>query len=447
MAVERVLILGAAGRDFHCFNTYFRNHPDYEVAAFTATQIPGIAGRRYPPALSGPRYPEGIPIYPEAQLETVIREHAVNQVVFAYSDVSHLTVMHLASRVLACGADFRLLGPEHTLLSSTRPVISVCAVRTGCGKGMVVRYLTRLLQERKMRPVVVRHPMPYGDLEKQAVQRFAALEDCDRHQCTVEEREEYEQHLRQGIVVYAGVDYERILRSAEQEADVILWDGGNNDWPFFRSDLEMVVLDPHRAGHELLYHPGETNFRRAQVLIVNKLDSAPIEGVQQVMNNIRQTNPQAIVVQARSAISVDSPDLIRGKRVLVIEDGPTLTHGEMGYGSGIIAARRHGATEIVDPRPYAQGSILDVFRQYPWVTNALPAMGYSAAQLHDLAATVAATPCDTIVIATPVDLGRLISLPVPFCRVRYDLEEMGEPRLAALVDQLLRERTAVCQNA
>jgi predicted GTPase len=288
-----------------------------------------------------------------------------------------------------------------------------------------------------MRPVVVRHPMPYGDLEKQAVQRFAALEDCDRHQCTVEEREEYEQHLRQGIVVYAGVDYERILRSAEQEADVILWDGGNNDWPFFRSDLEMVVLDPHRAGHELLYHPGETNFRRAQVLIVNKLDSAPIEGVQQVMNNIRQTNPQAAVVQARSAISVDFPDRIRGKRVLVIEDGPTLTHGEMGYGSGVIAARRHGAAEIVDPRPYAQGSVGDVFHQYPWVTNALPAMGYSAAQLHDLAATVAATPCDTIVIATPVDLGRLISLPVPFCRVRYDLEEMSEPRLATYVDRIL----------
>ncbi|MGE0682151.1 MAG: cyclic 2,3-diphosphoglycerate synthase [Candidatus Binatia bacterium] len=446
MSVERVLILGAAGRDFHCFNTYFRDHPNYEVAAFTATQIPGIAGRRYPPALSGPRYPEGIPIYPEAQLETVIRTHAINQVVFAYSDVSHLTVMHLASRVLACGADFRLLGPEHTLLSSTRPVISVCAVRTGCGKGMVVRHLTRLLQERTLRPVVIRHPMPYGDLEKQAIQRFAVVEDCDRQQCTVEEREEYEQHLRQGIVVYAGVDYERILRSAEQEADVILWDGGNNDWPFFRSDLEIVVLDPHRAGHELLYHPGETNFRRAQVLIINKLDSAPVEGVQQVMNNIRQTNPRAAVVQARSAISVDAPELIRGKRVLVIEDGPTLTHGEMGYGSGVIAARNHGATEIVDPRPYAQGSVVDIFRQYPWVTNALPAMGYSAAQLQDLAATVAATPCDTIVIATPVDLGRLIALSVPSCRVRYDLEEMSEPRLATLVDQFLHERPTVCRN-
>jgi len=437
MTTERVLILGAAGRDFHCFNTYFRNHPSYEVVAFTATQIPGIANRRYPSALSGPRYPDGIPIYPEEQLETLIRTQAINQAVLAYSDISHLTVMHLASRVLACGADFRLLGPNHTLLHSTRPVISVCAVRTGCGKGMVVRHLTRFLQERKIRPVVVRHPMPYGDLEQQAVQRLAALEDCDLHDCTVEEREEYEQHLRQGIVVYAGVDYERILRAVEQEAEVILWDGGNNDWPFFRSDLEIVVLDPHRAGHELLYHPGETNFRRAQVLIVNKLDSAPISGVQQVMDNIRQINPQAVVVQARSVISVDFPDLIRGKRVLVVEDGPTLTHGEMGYGSGIIAARQYGASEIVDPRAFARGSIADVFHRYPWVTNALPAMGYSADQLQDLANTVAATPCDSVVVATPVDLGRLISLPVPSCRVRYDLEEMGEPRLATLIDGIL----------
>jgi len=437
MTIERVLILGAAGRDFHCFNTYFRDHPAYQVVAFTATQIPGVANRRYPPALSGPRYPEGIPIYPETQLEALIRAHAINQVVFAYSDVSHLTVMHLASRALACGADFRLLGPEHTLLHSARPVISVCAVRTGCGKGMVVRSLTRLLQERKKRPVVVRHPMPYGDLEKQAVQRFATLEDCDRHHCTIEEREEYEQHLRQGIVVYAGVDYERILRSAEQEADIILWDGGNNDWPFFRANLEIVVLDPHRAGHEMLYHPGETNLRRAQALIVNKLDSAPVAGVQQVMDNIRQINPQATVIQARSAISVDYPDRIRGKRVLVIEDGPTLTHGEMGYGSGVIAARRYGATEIVDPRPYAQGSLVEVFLHSPWITNALPAMGYSADQLRDLAATIAATPCEAIILATPVDFGHLLSLPAPSCRVWYDLEEVGEPHLATLVDQLL----------
>lgn len=436
MTVERVLILGAAGRDFHCFNTYFRDNPDYEVVAFTAAQIPGIENRRYPSALSGARYPQGVPIYAEEQLESLIRNRRINQVVFAYSDVSHLTVMHLASRVLACGADFRLLGPDHTLLPSHRPVISVCAVRTGCGKGMVVRRLARLLQDRGLRPVVVRHPMPYGDLEKQAVQRFASVEDCDRASCTIEEREEYEQHIRQGIVVYAGVDYERILRSAEQEADVILWDGGNNDWPFFRSDLEIVVLDPHRAGHELQYHPGETNLRRAQVFIINKLDSAPAAGVQQVLDNIRQTNPQAAVIQANSVISVDRPELIRGKRVLVIEDGPTLTHGGMSYGSGVIAAQRHGAAELVDPRPYAKGSLVEVFHRYPWVTQALPAMGYSADQMQDLAATIAATPCDTVMIATPVNLSRLITLPVPYCRVEYELEELTEPHLSPLVDKI-----------
>lgn len=440
MAVERILILGAAGRDFHCFNTYFRDNPRYEVVAFTATQIPGIRDRRYPPVLSGSCYPEGIPIYPEDRLETLIRDQRINQVVFAYSDVSHLAVMHLASRVLAGGADFRLIGPEHTFLTATRPVISVCAVRTGCGKGMVVRRLASLLQARGPQPVVVRHPMPYGDLSRQAVQRFATVEDCDRYECTIEEREEYEQHLRAGVVVYAGVDYERILRAAEQEAEVILWDGGNNDWPFFRPDLEIVLLDPHRAGHEVLYHPGETNLRRAQVLIVNKLDSAPVVGVQQVMNNIARINPRATVIQARSAVSVDRPELIRGKRVLVIEDGPTLTHGEMGYGSGTIAARRYGGTEIVDPRPFAQGSLVETFRQYPWVTHALPAMGYSAAQLQDLAATIAAVECDTIVIATPVDLGHLIPLSRPSCRVRYELEEISHPDLSEIVESFLREK-------
>jgi predicted GTPase len=437
MAVERVLILGAAGRDFHCFNTYFRDNPHCQVVAFTAAQIPGIADRRYPPLLSGPRYPDGIPIYPEEQLETLIRSEHINQVVFAYSDVSHLTVMHLASRVLACGADFRLIGPEHSFLTSSRPVISVCAVRTGCGKGMVVRRLTHLLRAREVLPVVVRHPMPYGDLAKQAVQRFASLEDCDRYACTIEEREEYEQHIRAGVVVYAGVDYERILRAAEQEAEVILWDGGNNDWPFFRPDLEIVLLDPHRAGHELLYHPGETNLRRAQVLIVNKLDSAPVAGVQQVMSNIAQINPRATVIQARSVVSVDQPELIHGKRVLVIEDGPTLTHGEMGYGSGIIAAQRYGAAEIVDPRQGAQGSLAETLRQYPWITHALPAMGYSASQLQDLAATIAAIPCDTIVVATPVDLGHLIPLPSSYCRVRYELEEISRLDLAEVIERFL----------
>ncbi len=439
MTVERVLIMGAAGRDFHTFNTYFRDNPDYEVVAFTAAQIPGIADRRYPPALSGTRYPDGIPIHPEEQLESLIRREHIQQVIFAYSDVSHLAVMHLASRVLACGADFRLLGPTRTLLTSSCPVISVCAVRTGCGKGMVVRRLVTLLRERHLRPVVVRHPMPYGDLVKQAVQRFATLEDCDRHACTIEEREEYEQHIRTGVVVYAGVDYEQILRAAEQEADVILWDGGNNDWPFFRSDLEIVLLDPHRAGHETRYHPGETNVRRAQVLIVNKLDSAPVTGVQEVLRNIAQLNPTAIVIQARSAVSVDRPELIRGKRVLVIEDGPTLTHGEMGYGSGVIAAQRYGAAEIVDPRPFAQGSLVETFRHAPWIAQALPAMGYSPSQLRDLAATIAATPCDTVVVATPVDLSRLITLPCPVCRVSYELEEISHPELPEVVNRFIQE--------
>ncbi len=440
MTIERVLIMGAAGRDFHTFNTYFRDHPGYEVVAFTAAQIPGIAGRQYPPALSGTRYPRGVPIYPEEQLETLIDRDHIDQVIFAYSDVSHLAVMHLASRVLARGADFRLLGPAHTMLASSRPVISVCAVRTGCGKGMVVRRLISLVRHHGLRPVVVRHPMPYGDLEQQAVQRFATLEDCDRHACTLEEREEYEQHIRAGVVVYAGVDYERILRAAEAEADLILWDGGNNDWPFFRSDLEIVLLDPHRAGHEVRYHPGETNARRARVLIVNKLDSAPVAGIQEVLRHCAQLNPTATIIQARSAVAVDQPELIRGKRVLVIEDGPTLTHGEMGYGSGMIAAQRYGAAEIVDPRPFARGSLIDTFGQAPWIGHALPAMGYSPRQLEDLAATIAAVPCETIVIATPVRLARLIAVPHPSCQVSYDLEEVSQPDLTDIVDGFVSER-------
>ena len=432
--------MGAAGRDFHTFNVCFRAHPRFEVMAFTAAQIPGIAGRRYPTDLSGPHYPNGIPIYPEDDLEKLLRDLRIQQVVFAYSDLSHVALMHIASRVLASGADFRLIGPERSSLSSSRPVISVCAVRTGCGKDSVVRRIAAILQERDLNPVVVRHPMPYGDLTQQAVQRLATIEDCDRHNCTVEEREEYEQHIKEGIVVYAGVDYARILAAAEKEADVILWDGGNNDWPFFRSDLEIVAVDPHRAGHELLYHPGETNFRRAQVLIINKIDSAPVGAVQQVMENIAAVNPNATVIQAHSTITADKPELISGKRVLVIEDGPTLTHGEMSYGSGAIAAQKHGAMEIVDPRPNAKGSLAEVFSNYPWVRKALPAMGYSAAQLADLRATIDATPCDSIVIATPVDLARLIALPKPACRVRYDLQEIGPPDLAEIIAGFARER-------
>ena len=429
--------MGAAGRDFHIFNVCLRADPAFEVSAFTAAQIPGIDGRRYPPALSGAQYPNGIPIYPEEKLEELLRDLQIQQVVFAYSDVSHQALMHLASRVLACGADFRLIGPARSSLPASRPVISVCAVRTGCGKDSVIRRLSRLLQERKLRPVVVRHPMPYGDLARQAVQRFATVEDCDRHDCTIEEREEYEQHIGNGVIVFSGVDYARILAAAEKEADIILWDGGNNDWPFFRSDLEIVLLDPHRAGHELLYHPGETNFRRAQVLIVNKLDSAPMGGVQQVMANIASINPPATVIQARSNITVDKPELITGKRVLVIEDGPTLTHGEMSYGSGIIAAQKHGAAAIVDSRATACGSLKQTFEHYPWVGKAIPAMGYTAAQLADLAATIENTPCDSIVVATPVDLARLIKLPKPHCRVRYDLEEISHPDLAEIITRFL----------
>lgn len=432
---ERVLILGAAGRDFHNFNVCFRDHPDYEVVAFTAAQIPGIEGRRYPAELSGPLYPDGIPIYPEKQLQQLIRDHSVQQVIFAYSDISHVALMHLASQALAAGADFRLIGPERSFLNSTRPVISVCAVRTGCGKDSVVRRIAALLLARKLKPVVVRHPMPYGDLRSQVAQRFAAVEDCDRQHCTIEEREEYEQHIKEGITVYAGIDYAKILAAAEKEADIILWDGGNNDWPFFRADLELVLLDPHRAGHELLYHPGETNLRRADVLVVNKIDSAPVSGIQQVMHNIAEINPTATVIQARSKISIDKPELVRGQRVLVIEDGPTLTHGEMAYGSGMIAAQRYGAAEIVDPRPCARGSLIQTFAHYPWVGRALPAMGYSDAQLEDLAGTIEAISCDTIIIATPVDLARIIALPKPFCRVRYDLEEISHPDLAELISQ------------
>ncbi|HEY7320894.1 MAG TPA: cyclic 2,3-diphosphoglycerate synthase [Candidatus Binatia bacterium] len=434
---ERVLIMGAAGRDFHTFNVCFRDNPEYEIVAFTAAQIPGIENRRYPPSLSGSRYPDGIPIYPEEKLEELIIEKHVEQVIFAYSDVSHVTLMHLASRVLARGADFRLIGPARSFLASARPVISVCAVRTGCGKDSVVRRISTLIRDRGWRPVVVRHPMPYGDLAQQAVQRFASVEDCDRQNCTIEEREEYEQHIRAGVVVYAGVDYAKILSAAEEEADIILWDGGNNDWPFFRPDLEIVLVDPHRPGHELLYHPGETNLRRAQVIVVNKLDSAPVGGVQQVMVNIAQTNPNATVIQARSNITVDKPELVRGKRVLVIEDGPTLTHGEMGYGSGIIAAQRYGAREIVDARAAARGSLVETFERFPWVERALPAMGYSEAQLQDLAATINAIPCDTIIVASPVDLARLIALTKPYCRVRYDLEEISHPSLAEVLSDFL----------
>lgn len=429
MVARRIVILGAAGRDFHNFNVAFRDRPEDRVVAFTATQIPDIAGRRYPSELAGDLYPSGIPIVAEDRLEALIREDAVNEVVFAYSDVSHEAVMHLASRALAAGADFRLLGAASTMLRSSVPVVSVCAVRTGCGKSQTTRRVVGILQERGLRVVAVRHPMPYGDLVRQRVQRFATMEDLDRHDCTIEEREEYEPHIERGTVVYAGVDYGAILGEAEREADVILWDGGNNDLPFFAPDLEIVVADPHRAGHETRYHPGETNLRRADVVVVNKVSNAPPEGLREVRENIGRLNPSAIVVEADSPVSVNEPAAVRGRRVLVIEDGPTLTHGDMTYGAGVVAAREHGAAEIVDPRPHAVGSIAETFRKYPRTGAVLPAMGYGAEQIRDLEATIRATDCDLVVIGTPIDLRRLIRFDRPAVRVTYDLAERGKPDL------------------
>ena len=437
VAPRRVLIMGAAGRDFHDFNVVFRDDPGVVVVAFTATQIPGIAGRRYPPELAGPRYPEGIPIVLEAELERLIHAERVDEVVFAYSDVAHETVMHEASRVLAAGADFTLLGPESTMVTAQVPVISVCAVRTGAGKSQISRFVAGLLVRRGLRPVMVRHPMPYGDLVKQRVQRFATLDDLDRYETTVEEREDYEPHIRQGLVVYAGVDYEAIVAEAQREADVIVWDGGNNDFSFIRSDLEIVVVDPFRPGHELAYHPGETNLRRADVVVVNKVGSAPAENVERVLETVSRINPGAVVVQAKSAITVEGAEELRGRRVLVVEDGPTLTHGGMSTGAGVEAARLAGVGELVDPRPWAVGSIADVYRAYPHLGPLLPAVGYFEDQLRDLEATIAATPVDVVMIATPFDITRVIRIDKPVVRVRYEVEELGEPSLTTVVTDFL----------
>ncbi len=436
---SRIIILGAAGRDFHNFNVCFRDDPEAQVVAFTATQIPNIAGRRYPAELAGPRYPEGIPIVPEEDLERAIRHFKANQVVFSYSDVSHNHVMDLASRAVALGASFLLLGTERTMLPSRLPVVSVCAVRTGSGKSPVARRVIRALRDMDRHPVVIRHPMPYGDLVRQRVQRFAAWNDLERHSCTIEEREEYEPHLAEGVVVYAGVDYAAILAQAEREADVIVWDGGNNDTPFYRSDLEIVVADPHRAGHELLYYPGEVNFLRAHVIVINKIDSAPPGSVELIRRHIAERNPRADVIEAESRIRLDDPAKIRGARVLVIEDGPTLTHGEMAYGAGIVAARQFEAAQIVDPRPFAVGSLKGVFEKFPQLGPLLPAMGYSQAQLDDLGETIARAPVDAVLIATPVDLARIIRISQPCVRLQYDVVERTGPTLA----QLLHERRAL----
>jgi predicted GTPase len=433
---QRALILGAAGRDFHNFNAYFRDNPAYDVVAFTATQIPNIDTRRYPPELAGPRYPNGIPIYAEADLERLIDECAVDVVVFSYSDVSHEHVMHLASRALAAGADYLLLGPRHTALRSRVPVVAVCAARTGSGKSQTSRRVATILGELGKRVVVVRHPMPYGDLARQAVQRFATYDDLAAHDVTIEEREEYEPHLAAGRVVYAGVDYEAILRRAEAEADVVIWDGGNNDLPFYVPDLHLVVVDPHRAGHAMLYHPGEANVRMADAVIINKIDTASTEQVALAWETVTRLNPRARVIEAASPIRVEDGDVIRGRRVLVIEDGPTLTHGGMTFGAGWVAAKQFGAAEIVDPRPYAVGSIADTFEKYPSTGTVLPAMGYGDAQVRELGETIARVPADVVIIGTPIDLRRLITIAKPSVRVVYDLEESGD-ELRELLEALV----------
>ena len=425
----KTLIMGAAGRDFHNFNVFFRDNKDYKVVAFTATQIPDIEGRTYPAQLAGKLYPKGIPIYAETDLLELIKEFEVDQVIFAYSDVPHEYVMHKASLVLAAGADFRLMGEKATQIKSSKPVVSVCAVRTGSGKSQTTRRVSLILRGMGYKVAAIRHPMPYGNLICQEVQRFADYDDLDEYECTIEEREEYEPHIDNGVIVYAGVDYEKILRQAEKEVDIILWDGGNNDFPFYVSDLQIVVADPHRPGHEVSYHPGETNARSADVFVINKVDTADAENVIKVRENLRLLNPKATVIEAASPLFVDDPDAIRGKRVLVIEDGPTLTHGEMAYGAGYVAARRFGAAEIVDPRPFAVNSIAATYQKYPKTGPILPAMGYGEAQTRDLEATINASDVDMVIVGTPIDLTRIIKINKPAQRVRYELQEIGQPTL------------------
>ncbi|WP_346355533.1 cyclic 2,3-diphosphoglycerate synthase [Azotosporobacter soli] len=430
----RVIIMGAAGRDFHVFNTCFRNDASYQVVAFTAAQIPNISGRDYPAELAGPLYPAGIPVWPEAELPSLIAAYDVRQVIFAYSDISHLNLMHIASAILAAGADFRLAGPLSTMLHATKPVISVCAVRTGAGKSQTTRYITSLLQEKGKRIVVVRHPMPYGDLLRQRCQRFATLADLDLQRCSIEEREEYEPHLNAGTVVYAGVDYEAILEEAQQEADILVWDGGNNDFPFYQPNFHIVVADPLRPGHEISYHPGETNLRMAAAVIINKTNIAAVAAISEVEDNCRRMAPQAAILHAASILHVENESLLQGKRVLVIEDGPSLTHGELPYGAGVIAAQQYGA-QIIDAKPFAVGSLRDTYAAFPHLEQALPAMGYGSAQLADLSATIENCPCDLILSATPIDLRRVLSIAKPLLRVRYDLKEVSGPSLSSLLER------------
>ena len=429
MTPIKTLIMGAAGRDFHNFNVFYRDNKDYEVVAFTATQIPNIEGRKYPAELAGSLYPAGIPIFPESDLVELIKKFNVQQVVFAYSDVPHEVVMHKASTVLAAGADFRLMGIETTQVKSVKPVVSVCAVRTGSGKSQTTRRVSEILRAMGYRVAAIRHPMPYGDLVKQKVQRFATYADLDKHECTIEEREEYEPHIDNGVIVYAGVDYEAILREAEKEVDIVLWDGGNNDFSFYKSDLAIVVADPHRPGHEKSYHPGETNVKLADVFVINKVDTADPAKVIDVRNTLHELNPNAVVIEGASPLFVDDPEAIRGKRVLVVEDGPTLTHGEMAYGAGWVAAKRFGAGEIVDPRPFAVGSIHDTYVKYPNTGAILPAMGYGDQMVKDLEETINNADVDLVVSATPIDLTRIIKVNKPMQRVRYELQEIGKPDL------------------
>jgi len=438
---KKIIIIGAAGRDFHNFNTCYRDNDAYKVVAFTAAQIPDIADRKYPASLAGKLYPEGIPIYAQEELPDLIKKLDVDECVFSYSDISYDAVMGLSAIVNAAGADFTLLGYKNTMIKSTKPIISVGAVRTGCGKSQTSRRVVELLMEHGKKVIAIRHPMPYGDLDAQKVQRFATIADLEKHGCTLEEMEEYEPHIDRGNVIYAGVDYEAILRAAENDpdgCDVILWDGGNNDFPFYQSDLTITVVDPHRPGHELRYYPGEVTLRIADVAVINKIDSADFEDIQTVRANIQKVNPTATIIEAASTLTVHDPSLIRGKRVLVIEDGPTLTHGEMKIGAGIVAARRFGAAEIVDPRNYAVGKLAETFKTYPNIGNLLPAMGYGKEQMADLAATIDATPCDAVIIATPIDLNRVVKISKPNTRVDYSLQEIGQPSLEEIINEFVR---------
>ncbi len=436
MSKKNILIMGAAGRDFHNFNTVYRDNDDYNVVAFTATQIPNIEGRLYPPELAGKNYPKGIKIYEEAKLTELIKDLKVDEVVFSYSDVPFNYVMTKASVVNAAGADFKLLDANRTMIKSTKPVISVLAVRTGSGKSQTSRKIVNILRDAGKKVVAVRHPMPYGDLVKQKVQRFGTYDDLKKHECTIEEIEEYEPHVAVGGVIYAGVDYEAILREAEKEADIILWDGGNNDTSFYKADLTFTVADPHRPGHEMTYYPGNTSLRMADVVVINKIDSADPENVQIVKKNIKSCNPDATIIDAESTVTAENPELIKGKRVLIIEDGPTLTHGEMKYGAGTIAAKRLGASEIIDPRPYTVDSITETFKKYPGIGTLLPAMGYGEKQMKDLEETINKTDCDSVVIGTPIDLGRLLKINKPHTRVKYDLNEIGSVTL----EKILKEK-------